>query len=216
MICWSCQKNVQASDFCSACAAILPLEGRPDHFSLLGAPKLFSQDLEALSSRYKEATRAVHPDKFARADVQAKRASTQRTVALNEAWRTLRDPVARAEYLVHLLGIDVGAEDGTLRRTTEGQQKIPVPMELLNEMMEKREALMEARLADDDGAVRAMGGEIRHSQAAAMDEAAAALDAQGPGDAERAACALVAVRYYRRFLESIDDGDAVEAGVTHG
>jgi molecular chaperone HscB len=218
MICWSCQKNVEAAEFCSGCSAILPFEGRPDRFSLLGAPKRFSQDLEALERRYKEATRAVHPDKFARADTQAKRISSQRTVALNEAWRTLRDPVARAEYLLGLLGIDLGAEaeDRTLRTTGPGQKKIPVPAGLLNEMIEKQEALMEARFAEDETTVLKLGAEVRASQTAAMEQAVSALDSQGAGDAERAAQSLVAVRYYKRFLESIDHGGDQSPGVNHG
>ena len=216
MICWSCQKNVEAAEFCSGCSAILPFEGRPDRFVLLGAPKRFSQDMEALERRYKEAARAVHPDKFARADAQAKRISTQRTVALNEAWRTLRDPIAKAEYLLGLLGIDLGAEDGTVRTTGQGQMKVSVPAGLLQEMMEKNEALMEARFADDEATALALGAEVRARQTVAMDDAISALDTQGPGDAERAAGALVAVRYYRRFLESIDEGGAQSPGVNHG
>lgn len=188
----------------------------PDRFSLLGAPRCFSQDREALERRYKEATRAVHPDKFARADAQAKRISSQRTVALNEAWRTLRDPIARAEYLLGLLGIDVGAEDGTHRTAEQGQKHVAVSAGLLNDMMEKQEALMEARFANDEATVLMLGAEVRACQTAAMEEAISALDTQGPGDPERAANALVAVRYYRRFLESIDEGGAEAPGVNHG
>ena len=202
MICWSCQKNVAATSFCSQCAAILPLAGRPDHFSLLGAPQRFTQDLPALERSYKESARAVHPDKFARADVHAKRASTQRTVALNDAWRTLRDPVARAEYLVSLLGIELGAEDGTIRKTEDGQRKMPVPAALLDEVMEAQEALSVALCADNEVAVAGLHNDIQERKARSMSEAAAALDADAPIDAERAAAALVAARYYRRLLES--------------
>lgn len=216
MICWSCQKSVAATDFCSACGAILPLEGRPDHFALLQAPKRFSQDTQALERRYKECTRAVHPDKFARADAQARRAAMQRTVALNEAWRTLRDPVARAEYLLRLLGIDVGTEAGTLRRTDGGTEKVAVDPRLLADMMEKREALMEARMEDDDAAVAALGQAVHQAYSSAFTEAQAALDRQSPDDIERAAACLVAVRYYRRFLDSIEDGGQASPGAEHG
>lgn len=215
MICWSCQKNVAAADFCSACGAILPLEGRPDHFTLLGTPRRFSQDLEALERRYKESTRAVHPDKFARADPQARRAAMQRTVALNEAWRTLREPVARAQYLLRVLGIDVTAE-GTLPGTAEGPRKFAADPALLGEMMEKREALMEARLEGDEAAVAALSQQVRQSYERALAEAQVALDRQHEGDVERAANCLVAVRYYGRFLDSVEDGGHASPGAEHG
>ncbi|MDX2023915.1 MAG: Fe-S protein assembly co-chaperone HscB [Deltaproteobacteria bacterium] len=216
MICWSCQKNVAATEFCSACGAILPLDGRPDHFTLIGAPMRFSQDMAALERRYKESTRAVHPDKFARADAQARRAAMQRTVALNEAWRTLRDPIARAEYLVRLLGIDVGTEDGTLRRTETGQEKVAVDPTLLADMMEKREALMEAREQEDYAALARLARQVRASYEQALLEAQTALDRQAAGDTERAAKCLVAVRYYRRFLDSFEDGGHASPGAQHG
>jgi molecular chaperone HscB len=216
MICWSCQKAVLATDFCSSCGAILPLDGRPDHFALLGVPKQFSQDMETMERRYKEYARAVHPDKFARADAQARRAATQRTVALNEAWRTLRDPVARAEYLLGLLGVAVGTEAGTLRQTGAGPETMPVDPALLADMMEKREALMEARMAHDEAAVAALFETVRHDYNRALNDAQAALDRQDPGDIERAAGCLVSVRYYRRFLDSIEDGGQASPGAEHG
>ncbi|MCG5052314.1 MAG: Fe-S protein assembly co-chaperone HscB [Myxococcales bacterium] len=222
MLCWSCEKNVEAAVFCPACGALLPFPPgeRPDHFAVLGAERTFTQDAPALERAYKEGARAVHPDKFARADSRARRAAMQRTVALNEAWRTLRDPVARAEYLVRLGGIEVGAEDGTLRRTDAGREKIAVPAALLAEMLDKREALMDARLADDEGAVAALLADVQQKVTAAMDEVRTALDGTPP-DIEAAARALVAVRYYRRFVEAADEGGEAEGphlgpGAEHG
>lgn len=201
--------------FCQHCTAILPLpQPRPDHFALLSAPRRFSQDLVALERTYKDAARAAHPDKFARADALARRAAMQRTIALNEAWRTLREPVARAEYLVRLYGIDVGSEDGTVRHGQAGAEKIPVPSALLTEILEKREALMEARLEDDEDGVRALMTDVRSSCDAALERAAQALDAEPP-QTEAAAADLVAVRYYRRFLESSEEG-AGAPGAHHG
>lgn len=215
MICWSCEKNVEPATFCSGCRAILPIEGRSEHFALLGAPRKYEQDVGELERRYKEAARAVHPDKFARADARARRAAMERTVALNEAWRTLRDPVARAEYLLELEGIEVGGEEGTVRRSEAGRQKVPVPAALLAEMLEKQEALMEARLEGDAHTVAAMAQDMQARSDRALRLAAEALDAE-PRRLDEAARELVAVRYYRRFLDSVNEGGASAPGAHHG
>ena len=96
---------------------------------------------------------------------------------LNQAWKTLRDPVRRAEYLLSLAGIDVGTEEGTQRRAADGsKQKLPVPQALLMEVMELREGLMEAR----DGGGRGPGGGAGDRGARAQ---AAAMQAVGGGAA---------------------------------
>src|SRR5581483_12006679 len=115
----------------------------------------FAVDLAALERRYKELTRVLHPDRFARADPRARRASLARSVQLNEAWRTLKDPVRRAEYLLSLQGIEVGGEEGTVRREGEKKERLPVPQALLLEVMELREGLAEARAAGDAARVAA-------------------------------------------------------------
>ncbi len=215
MICWSCEKSVSDAPFCSACNAILPLAGRANHFELLGAPQQFSQDMPALQRAYKDAARAVHPDKFARADARARRAAMQRTVALNEAWRTLRDPVARAEYLLRQNGIEVGAESGTLRTTAAGQEKLPVPAELLTEMLGKREALMEAQLDGDAATVARLEQDMQAQLATDMAQVAEALDVVPP-QLDAAARALVAIRYRKRFLHSVHEHGAEAPGAHHG
>ena len=79
--------------------------------------------------RDRELSRKWHPDRFAKADPRARRASLQRSVQLNEAWRVLKDPFKRAEYLLSLSGISLGKE---------------VPPALLMETLELREELAEA------------------------------------------------------------------------
>src|SRR5439155_13136426 len=89
MICWSCEKNAGEGLTCAACGALQPPDPRADHFQVLGVERRFAVDLGALERRYKEMTRVLHPDRFARADARARRASLARSVQLNEAWRTL-------------------------------------------------------------------------------------------------------------------------------
>jgi molecular chaperone HscB len=221
VICWSCEKSAGAGVFCAACGAIQPPDAEADRFAVLGVERRYALDQAELERRYKDLTRQLHPDRFARADARARRASLARSVQLNEAWRTLKDPVKRAEYLLALAGIEVGGEEGT-RRPGEGGEKerVPVPQELLLEVLELREALLEARGERDEARVAALAADVSGRKQTAMAAVAQALEA-APVDLDGAARELVAVRYFDRFLaevsaheEAVADGHPAEAG--HG
>jgi molecular chaperone HscB len=196
MICWSCEKNAGDGPECRACGAVQPPDPKADHFTVLGAPRAFMQELNALERRYKDLTKVLHPDRFARADPRARRASLSRSVQLNQAWRTLRDPVRRGEYLLGLSGIDL-RDEGALQT---GAARRPVPQDLLMEVMELREGLAEARAAGDDAGVERLAVDVRARREREM---VAVAEAFAAGDQERAATALVSVRYYDRFLDEV-------------
>ncbi|MFZ9615969.1 MAG: Fe-S protein assembly co-chaperone HscB [Fluviibacter sp.] len=84
-----------------------------DFFTLLGLPKRFELDTQALDSRFRELQREVHPDRFAAADDAARRASMMLATQINAAYQTLRSPLKRASYLLEQAGIDIGAESNT-------------------------------------------------------------------------------------------------------
>src|SRR4029079_19628714 len=100
MICWSCQRGAGAGPLCAACGALQPPDDAADLFGVLGQPARFAVDLAAAESAYKDLSRQVHPDRFATADPQARRASLARTVQLNQAWRTLKGALWRPESLL--------------------------------------------------------------------------------------------------------------------
>jgi molecular chaperone HscB len=203
MICWSCEKEAGDAVLCSGCGAIQPPASGLDHFAVLGARPRFDVDEGELERRYREVSRQVHPDRFARADARARRASLARSVQLNQAWKTLRDPVKRAEYLLELQGIEVGGEEGTRRPGSDGTKvRVPVPQELLMEVLELREALLEARTGGQEAQVAALAADVRTRKAQAMQAVAAALQAEPPA-LDAAARELVAVRYLDRFLEEV-------------
>lgn len=202
----------------SSNSGIQPADPRATHFEVLGVRAAFDVDLAALERRYKELSRQWHPDRFTRADAEDRRAALGRSVQLNQAWKTLRDPVTRAEYLLSLGGVEVGSEEGTQRRIADGsKQKLPVPQELLMEVMELREALLEAHTAGDAGRVAALAADVIGRKQAAMAAVAGALRAS-PAELEAAARQLVAVRYYDRFLEEVEAKDDEESagGQGHG
>jgi molecular chaperone HscB len=195
---------------CIHCGAVQSPDAAADHFRVLGIGRRYAIDLAGAEAAFKERSRQVHPDRFAKADPRARRASLAQTVQLNEAWRTLKDPVRRAEYLLTLAGHRIAAE---------------APPALLMEMLELREGLGEAREAGDGERVRSMAAAMRARADAALARAGAAL-AAGESEAVRVAAAadaaaaaeaetargaaqeeaareLVALRYFRRFLDEV-------------
>jgi molecular chaperone HscB len=208
MICWSCEKRAGAGVLCEACGAVQPPEASLDHFQVLGLPRRFALDLDEAERRYKELTRVLHPDRYARADARARRASLARSVQLNEAWRTLRDPVRRAEYLLSLAGVEVGGEEGTVRHGEGRKERVPVPQALLLEVLELREAL--SAVHGDRAAVDRLAAGVRARREEALGRAVAALERD---QVAPAADALVAVRYFDRFLaEAAASEEAAHAG----
>jgi molecular chaperone HscB len=184
---------------------------------VLGVERRFAQDAVALERRYKELARASHPDRFARADAAARRAALRRAVALNEAWKTLKDPARRAEYLLSLAGIEVASEQGTVRTADDGsRRRTAVPAALLGEVLELREALHEARAAGDDRRVAELARDVEARRAAAH-EAIAGGFGREPPDLEGVTEALVALRYWDRFVEEVEaHEEAADAGAKAG
>jgi molecular chaperone HscB len=206
VICWSCKKDA-ASDagadaVCASCGALQPPDRGADHFAVLELAPEYAIDLAAAEEAYKRLSRQYHPDRFARADARARRASLERTVQLNDAWRTLRDPVRRAEYLIARAGVKVSSD--------------AVAPAFLMEIMELREELAAALAARDEAKVARMSEEMRGRAAASMAAIAAALDG---GQPTQAAQALATLRYYQRFLDEVAeraDGDRRALAVGHG
>ncbi len=208
MICWSCQKQAGAAPLCGACGALQPPDDAADLFAVLGQPARFAVDLAAAEAAYKDLSRQVHPDRFATADPRARRASLARTVQLNLAWHTLRDPIRRAEYLLSRAGIDVGEKqpgDVDGQRSTSRVAALPA---FLIEILELNDELAAAKRAGDSVKVAFMAEEMRARARDTMTTIGAALDAGAPGTLEEAARSLVALRYYQRFIDqaSADKG----------
>ena len=199
MICWSCEKEGGAGPFCVACKAILPPDGAIDRFAVLGLPRKFEIDLGAAETAYKELSRQLHPDRFAKADPRARKAALARTVEINDAWRTVKDPVRRADYLLELAGFGLAGDDqkGGQTATTK---KVAAPPAFLIEILELRDELAEAQRSNDAVKVAFMAEEMRSRAAAAMKAVSAAFE----GDQfEEAARMVVALRYYQRFLDEV-------------
>lgn len=109
-----------------------------DYFAIFGIGKKLALDVDDLQRRFYELSRQWHPDRHARASASQLAEAEQASASLNDAWRTLKDPVARAEYLLTQEGFDIGEQRGR-----------DVPPELLEEVFELNMALEEARAGDE-------------------------------------------------------------------
>jgi len=103
-----------------------------DFFEFLDLPRNLSIDAKDLEKRFYALSRQLHPDLNSRKSQAERDQAEEATALLNDAYRTLRDPIARAEYLLKLEGFDVGEQ------TTKD-----VPPELLEEVFELNMALEE-------------------------------------------------------------------------
>lgn len=108
-----------------------------DYFAIFGIEKKLALDVEDLQRRFYANSREWHPDRHARAGAQQLAWAEEASATLNDAWRVLRDPVARAEYVLKGEGFDIGEQRGK-----------DVPPELLEEVFELNMALEEARDGD--------------------------------------------------------------------
>lgn len=159
-----------------------------DHFSLFGLPGAYVLDAVALERAYREIQSRVHPDRFVNAGDAEKRASMQWTTRVNEAYRTLKDPVLRAKYLLEQKGIDAGFETNTAMAPA-----------FLMRQLELRESLEEAK---DTAALDALAAQLSRDRRRLETLLAAKLDEEK--DYPAAVNQLRELQFLARFGDEID------------
>ncbi|MES9861895.1 MAG: co-chaperone HscB [Candidatus Thiodiazotropha sp. 4PDIVS1] len=112
------------------------LDFSKNYFDLFGLPVGFIVDATSLADRYRDLQRVVHPDRYANGTEQERRLSVQGASLINEAFETLKDPVARAAYLLSLHGIEMDAQN----ESTHDMAFLMQQMELREELESLREA----------------------------------------------------------------------------
>ncbi len=164
----------------------------PDPFELLGVDPRFDLDLSALEKRHRDLSRTLHPDRYAGSPAAERRQALNKAIEVNEAWRTLRDPIRRAESLCARLNMPVDTSSYP-----------PAAPAFLMEMMELREALSDAKSAGDLSAVEKLRESVETSETACLSDLQAAFGAVKPADSlpEGLVKRIGELRYYRRFLE---------------
>jgi molecular chaperone HscB len=112
--------------------------GVTDFYEIFGIPRSLNLALDDLQQRFYKLSRELHPDRFMQKPEAERQRALDRSSALNDAYRTLKDPIKRAQYLLGLEGFDIGE-----------QRSKDVPPELLEEVFELNMALEEMRGGDD-------------------------------------------------------------------
>jgi molecular chaperone HscB len=153
--CWSCG-DMRAAHFCESCGKVQP-PAPVDYFSFFGLPPKLDLNVAALEKDFYELNRKLHPDVNARASAEEQEWSLEQSSLLNDAYRTLRDPIKRTQYLLRLEGIELEEQSKTAteqaRATGETKKQI-VPPDLLEEVfelnMQLEELRMNKKMGEDD------------------------------------------------------------------
>ncbi len=156
--CWSCG-TMRALHFCESCGKVQP-PFPVDYFTFFGMPRKLDIEVAALDKDFYDLSRKLHPDINARASSQEQEWSLQQSSLLNDAHRTLKDPIKRTEYLLKLEGVELEEQSkaATEQARSSGQvKKQIVPPDLLEEVFELNMQLEELRaqkkMGEDDPAL---------------------------------------------------------------
>jgi molecular chaperone HscB len=145
--CWSCAvAHNESTLFCPHCSKIQPPPGG-DYFSVFSLVPRLDLDLGMLEHQFHKLSRKLHPDRYARASENEKDWSLADTALLNDAYRTLRDPIRRTEYLLKLRGAEIGEEHAGKDRKDPSR----VPADLLEEAFDLNMQLEEMRMSKKIG-----------------------------------------------------------------
>lgn len=150
--CWSCG-DTRVSQFCESCGKVQP-PTPTDYFTYFGLPRKLNIDTAQLEREFYRLSRKLHPDLYARASAQEQEWSTERSSLLNDAYRTLRDPIARTEYLLKLEGVQLEEQSKAAtdrERATGEAKKQVVPPELLEEVFDLNMQLQEMKMSKQMG-----------------------------------------------------------------
>src|SRR5271169_6218672 len=156
--CWSCG-SMRAAHFCESCGKVQP-PVPVDYFTFFALPRKLNLDIAQLEREFYELSRKLHPDLSARADKREQEWSLEQSSLLNDAYRTLKDPIKRTEYLLRLEGIELEEQSKAATekaRSTGEIKKQVVPPDLLEEVfdlnMQLEELRAQKKLGEDDPAL---------------------------------------------------------------
>jgi molecular chaperone HscB len=150
---------MRAVHFCQSCGKVQP-PAPVDYFAFFGFPRKLNLDTSELEKEFYALSRRLHPDVFGQANDMERSWSLEQSSMLNDAYRTLKDPIKRSEYLLRLEGIELEeqSKQATEKARATGElKKQVVPPDLLEEVFELNSQLEELRsqkkLGEDDPAL---------------------------------------------------------------
>jgi len=178
----------------------------PDHFETLGLPRRFAVDLPDLERRYRELSRELHPDKFATAPAAERRVALERSTALNDAYRTLKEPLKRAAYFLELYGVRLDGEG------PDGRSPIELSPDFLGSFLELREAFDEETSTPEsrEQMRERVDGERTDRADALLKELSSIPEQPTKEDLLPLARQLLELRYYDRFLAELEEDEETD------
>ncbi len=217
--CWSCG-TMRAAHFCSSCGKVQP-PVPVDYFAFLDFPRKLNLDTAALEKEFYALSRRLHPDVFGQAEDQERAWSLEQSSRLNDAYRTLKDPIKRTEYLLRLEGVEL--EEQSIQATEKARasgelKKQVVPPDLLEEVfelnMQLEELRMQKKMGEDDPALLEEIGSTRLSleekHDALLSELKAewskwdrSIDNEAEADREKILNAMVDVLNRRNYIRNL-------------
>jgi molecular chaperone HscB len=211
--CWSCSvAHNEVTLFCPHCSKIQP-PTVGDYFSVFSLEPRLNLDLDQLETEFHRLSRKLHPDRFARAAANEKQWSLADTALLNDAYRTLKEPIHRTEYLLKLNGAEIGEEHAGKDRKGQNDPS-RVPADLLEEVFDLNMQLEEMRMArkmgETDADLESSLGEAKKKFDGLLDAVDHDLRSQwkawDEGDAKARLAAqktMVALLDRRRYLSNL-------------
>jgi molecular chaperone HscB len=174
---------MRAAQFCKACGKVQP-PAPVDFFQFFGLPRKLNLDTAKLEKDFYALSRRLHPDMSAQADSQERAWSLEQSSLLNDAYRALKDPIRRTEYLLRLEGVELEeqSKQATERARASGElKKQVVPPDLLEEVfelnMQLEELRMQKKMGEDDPALLEEIGNAKRSLEAKHESLLAELKA---------------------------------------
>jgi molecular chaperone HscB len=205
--CWGCQTPCDNPHSCERCGVILPSPRAIDHFHVLQVDKKYLVDSATLRKSYLELSRKFHPDRFGQRSVKERRLAVEKSASINTAYKTLLDPIKRAEYL---LSQEAGLKD---------LEKLRADMDVLEEVMEKREQISMLRDASPEKAkqqLQQIVDEAKHKETnmlSSLDGLFTRFD-QGESVAKEVERIVILHRYNRGILQEANSLLSVLDGVS--
>jgi molecular chaperone HscB len=214
--CWSCGSALAAcKPFCDACGKVQPTAANVNYFDVFDLPKKLALDTSALERAFYKLSRKLHPDVYARASEQEQQWSLEQTSLLNDAYRTLKHPITRTEYLLKLEGVEIEQDKAS---ENGAQKESRMPPDLLEEVfelnMQLEEMRMNQKMGEDDPQLRGdlekakaqFEGQMTESDAqlqALWSKWDAAVDAEDTAAQNDAKDKLVALLDRRRYVRNL-------------
>ncbi|MEO8100917.1 MAG: Fe-S protein assembly co-chaperone HscB [Betaproteobacteria bacterium] len=163
-----------------------------NHFELFALPVSYELDMQALERAYRNLLREVHPDRHAGASDAEKRLAAQWATRANEGYQVLKSPLRRGRYFLHINGVD-----------TEEESNTAMPVDFLQQQMDWRESVVDARLAGDERRLCTLAARRTQDEVAMFELLRQQLSASGTlGEARLTVRKL---RFLEKLGEEIDD-----------